>query len=156
MHEPGFQRPSLSEFVLTFAKAMVGGDFRAASSMLSDEMRDEYPPSQLKAKFESMYDYAGDTAIEKLEVIDSIEDWPGKESMIIGRASVGLEGPHGDPGGAWQAVGQATGREVASVDETTVGQGEVWAEVADGDGQQHDQAATRLGAEGAGLLEPVP
>ena len=102
MREPGFQRSSLSDFVLTFARAMVGGDFRTASSMLSVEMRDKYPPSQLRSEFEGMYEYAGDTVVEKLEIADSIEDWPGKESMIVGRVLVKFEGPdreHG--GGVW-------------------------------------------------------
>jgi hypothetical protein len=101
IHDPGLQRSTLSDFVLTFARAMVAGDFQTACSMLSIEMMEEYPPSQLRSEFEGIYDYAGETVVETTEVIDSIQDWPTKESMIAGRVCVRIEGPDREHGGSW-------------------------------------------------------
>ena len=62
------------------------------------------------------------------------------------------------PADAGPALGQAPRRAMAARDEGTVrpARGQVWSEVAGGDGELDDQTSARLGAPRAGGAEPIP
>jgi hypothetical protein len=86
---------------LEFAKCLAGGDFEGAHKMLSPELQSEYSAAGLKAKYDRMTAYVGaPSQATEIEVMNTMDEFPGKEGNDLGWAYVSIAGPH-PQGGMW-------------------------------------------------------
>ena len=52
-----------------------------------------------------MFEYAGETAADYVDLTGSIEDWPEKQEDEIGLVYLSISGPYKISGGVWVAEG---------------------------------------------------
>ena len=76
---------------IEFAKKLVKGDFCAAHQMLSEKLRAETSPEQLKTKFEAMIEY-GEGPPDSVAVTGIMDDWSEKKETDVGWAYVSISG----------------------------------------------------------------
>ncbi|HZS05074.1 MAG TPA: hypothetical protein VFD58_09590 [Blastocatellia bacterium] len=78
---------------LSFAQALVEGDFKAAHELLSEPLKVEWPPSRLEEALISMVAY-GDGPPDKIELIsfDDMHTWPTRQCADLGWAYVAICG----------------------------------------------------------------
>jgi hypothetical protein len=96
----GAARP-FARRALEFAKCLAAGDFEAAYKMLTPELQSKNSAADLKAKYERMTAYVGGPIkATEIEVMNTMEEFPGKEHNDLGWAYVSIAGPH-PQGGMW-------------------------------------------------------
>ena len=78
---------------VSFANAIISGDFEAAHALLSESLKGAWPPVRLRAKFAAMIDY-GDGPADDVELInvDDMAAWESREPADIGWAYVAISG----------------------------------------------------------------
>lgn len=76
---------------ISFAKALVAGDFVKAHAMLGSALGSATNPDQLRETYKLMIDY-GDTPTSDVELMETLEDWPGKQPADLGWAYVAISG----------------------------------------------------------------
>lgn len=82
--------------------ALVAGDFDTAHRMLVPALRDDFPPEELQANYTGMFEYAGGPAAAaemRVDVLRTLEAWPGKEESDVGWAYVGVSTANRTHGG---------------------------------------------------------
>jgi len=72
-----------AEFASRFTTALADGDYGAAYKMLSPEMQEKYTEDDLSKSFEEMVEY-GDSRAKVDGFVETLEDWPDKNSGDIG------------------------------------------------------------------------
>jgi hypothetical protein len=84
--------------VLAFAQAVVAGDFEAAHGMLSSDLQQQTPPSELRLEYDDMlatYDELyGDRQVTDVQLVtvDDMAQWPARDAHDVGWAYVGISG----------------------------------------------------------------
>ena len=78
---------------ISFANAIVSGDFEAAHALLSESLKGEWPPARLEAELAAMIDY-GEGPAEDVELVsvDNMIGWEVREPADIGWAYVAISG----------------------------------------------------------------
>jgi hypothetical protein len=84
---------------LQFAKALGAGKYTAAHAMLSPELQKEMTAADLGKKYEEMISYGSGPA-DYIDVINLLDDWPGREDSDVGWAYATFSGPMAK-GGSW-------------------------------------------------------
>jgi hypothetical protein len=79
------------EFSAQFGSALTKKNFVLAHSMLCQSLQEKLSPEDLKQEFESMISY-GEGLSEKVDVMESFEDWPAKQQNDTGWAYVAITG----------------------------------------------------------------
>ncbi len=94
MSDAPAQSPS-TQFAAAFATHLIRGDFVAASSLLAPNLRAEYPPIVLGARFFRMF-RGYTTALPARIYVDpdlgELQEWPGKQLHDLGSVYVSIEG----------------------------------------------------------------
>ena len=78
---------------VSFANAIVSGDYEAAHALLSESLKRAWPPARLEAEFAAMIDY-GEGPAEDVELIsvDKMMGWEVREPADVGWAYVAISG----------------------------------------------------------------
>jgi len=77
---------------LSFARALMSGDYGMAHRMLSASLKHEYDESRLQTEYCEMIDY-GDGPADFADVMEVLEDWPARATGDVGWAYVAISGP---------------------------------------------------------------
>ena len=80
-----------SKVALTFASALVSGNYEQAHTLISQSRKNEWSASWLQAEYEEMIAY-GDGPPNFVEVMETMEDWPARQEEDIGWAYVAIAG----------------------------------------------------------------
>jgi hypothetical protein len=75
-----------------FASALVKGDYSLAQSHLAEPIKSEHPPDKLQELYTGMLAYINGAVAETTEVVETMTDWPNKQSQDIGWAYVAING----------------------------------------------------------------
>jgi hypothetical protein len=84
------------EIAVSFASALVDGDFELASSFLTPELRLEFTPESLRENLFGMFvGYAPDSTPQTIHFDEDgvLDEWPAKRSGDRGWVYVGIAGP---------------------------------------------------------------
>ena len=76
---------------LSFAEALMAGDFAKAHSMLGSGLGHSISSDSLRQTYEGMIDY-GDGPVITTELTEALEDWPEKQANDLGWAYVAMSG----------------------------------------------------------------
>lgn len=82
---------SYAEFASGFAEALTGGDYDAAHTMLSPDLKRQYSAEALGQAYEEMVGY-GESPASVDGYVHTMEDWPDKQSADLGWAYVSISG----------------------------------------------------------------
>ena len=80
-----------AQLALSFARALVAGDFERAHEMLSSKCGEQNPPASLRSSYESMIEY-GDGPPSEIEVMGTMEEWRRRHADDVGWAYVSISG----------------------------------------------------------------
>ena len=101
VENPEASESAHGQIALAFARALAFGNFGVAYRMLAPSLRDDFPPNELKRRYEQMIRYAGKTAAKEVELMSTLEFWPGRQELDLGWAYVSISGPNEVHGGVW-------------------------------------------------------
>ena len=78
---------------VSFANAIVSGDFEAAHALLSESLKGEWPPARLEAELAAMIDYGvGPAEDVDLVGVNNMLGWEAREPADVGWAYVAISG----------------------------------------------------------------
>lgn len=101
MSEVDARQPPSAQVAQRFAEALAGGEFDVAHRLMSPTLAAGFSATQLKHEYEAMFSYAGVTKADRVEVLQVMDRWPGKERQDVGWAYVSIDGPNATHGGMW-------------------------------------------------------
>jgi hypothetical protein len=76
---------------VSFADALVAGDFVKAHSMLGSALGAANHPDHLRQTFKAMIDY-GDGPVTDVQLMETLEQWPSRQPQDSGWAYVAIGG----------------------------------------------------------------
>lgn len=104
MQPPDAESP-VAKISLAFARALVARDYASAHRMLSQSLRDEMTPSDLKADYDRMTSYWTAPADEvALGYVEDDIDWLLNETGYIGCAYVDIDSHPPNSGACLEAI----------------------------------------------------
>jgi hypothetical protein len=77
---------------LAFAKALANNTFREAHEMLTEALQKTLSEGGLKQEYLEMIEY-GDGEPDFVDVMEVLNDWPGKQHGDVGWAYAAISGP---------------------------------------------------------------
>jgi outer membrane protein assembly factor BamD (BamD/ComL family) len=81
-----------SEVANQFATTLIQGNFTQAQTLLAESLKAETPPAKLQESYEAMLAYTNGAKAETTEVVNTMTDWPNKQTGDIGWAYVAISG----------------------------------------------------------------
>lgn len=83
--------PDYAKYAQHFGEALMDGDYESAHSMLSNTLKSKYSKNKLQKTLEKMI-ANGDGDITSADVVNTMDDWPGKKEYDLGWAYLALTG----------------------------------------------------------------
>ncbi|AFY38334.1 hypothetical protein Lepto7376_2032 [[Leptolyngbya] sp. PCC 7376] len=89
---PNFNNTPIGQCALQFAQALVDLDFEKAASYLASELQGENAAEQLRQQYLTMIDYWDTPAVDMIEALELLDDWPNKQPNDWGWVYVAVDG----------------------------------------------------------------
>ena len=82
----------VGQCALEFVQALVDSDFEKAASFIASDVREKYSVDELRQQYLAMIDYWDTPTVDLIEALESLDDWPNKQSSDLGWIYVSVEG----------------------------------------------------------------
>jgi hypothetical protein len=85
--------PEYTQVAVSFAEALVRGNFKKARDLLCDSFKSSITEKNLAQSFQNMISY-GQSRVDDVDIGQTLDDWPAKKAGDVGWVYVTLSGSH--------------------------------------------------------------